>query len=76
VPESKSKRSRYTPPPPKAQPPSRLWVPVVMCALMVGGLGVVILNYLNALPGDALNRYLIFGLVLITLGFGLSTTYR
>jgi hypothetical protein len=76
VPESKSKRSRYTPPPPKTLPPSRLWVPVTMCALLLCGLGIVILNYLNALPGDALNRYLIFGLVLVTGGFALSTTYR
>jgi hypothetical protein len=76
VPVSKSKRSRYTPPPPKKAPPSPLWVPVSLCVLMVTGLVVVLANYLQALPGNTENRYLIVGLVLITGGFGLATTYR
>lgn len=76
MPESKSKRSRYTPPAPKTLPPSRLWVPATMCALLLCGVLVVVLNYMNLLPGDALNRYLLLGLFLITAGFGLSTTYR
>ncbi len=76
MPRSKSKRSRYTPPPPKKAPPSPLWVPVAICVLMLTGLVVVLANYLQALPGDTENRYLIIGLVLITGGFGLATTYR
>ena len=76
VPVSKSKRSRYTPPPPKKAPPSPLWVPVSLCVLMLTGLVVVLANYLQALPGNTENRYLILGLVLITSGFGLATTYR
>jgi Cell division protein CrgA len=76
VPVSKSKRSRYTPPPPKKAPPSPLWVPVALCVLMLTGLVVVLANYLQALPGNTENRYLILGLVLITSGFGLATTYR
>ena len=76
MPVSKSKRSRYTPPPPKKAPPSPLWVPVSLCVLMLAGLAVVLANYLQALPGNTENRYLIVGLVLITGGFGLATTYR
>ena len=76
MPVSKSKRSRYTPPPPKKAPPSPLWVPVVISALMLTGLAVVLLNYLNAMPGEAENRYLVLGLGLITGGFALATTYR
>jgi hypothetical protein len=77
VPQSKSKRSRYTPPPPKKAPPSPLWVPVAMGVLMVTGLIVLLVNYLGVLPGDdAENRYLVLGLALITGGFMLSTTYR
>jgi len=76
MPVSKSKRSRYTPPPPKNAPPSPLWVPVVMGTLMLTGLAIVLLNYLNAMPGEAENRYLVLGLALITGGFGLATTYR
>jgi hypothetical protein len=76
VPVSKSKRSRYTPPPQKKAPPSPLWVPVALCVLMITGLVVVLANYLQALPGNTENRYLILGLVLITGGFALATTYR
>jgi hypothetical protein len=43
---------------------------------MLAGLIVVIGNYLQVLPGNTQNRYLIVGLVLITSGFGLATTYR
>jgi hypothetical protein len=43
---------------------------------MLTGLVVVLANYLQALPGNTENRYLILGLVLITSGFGLATTYR
>jgi hypothetical protein len=76
VPVSKAKRSRYTPPPPKKAPPSPLWVPVVLTTLLLVGLIVVLANYLGALPGDQQNRYLILGLLLITGGFVLATTYR
>ena len=53
-----------------------MWVPAVMGALMLTGLAVVLLNYLNALPGEAENRYLVLGLALISSGFALATTYR
>ena len=51
MPESKSKRSRYTPPPQKKAPPSKLWVPVGLTTLLGVGLAVVVTNYLNLLPG-------------------------
>jgi hypothetical protein len=76
MPQSKSKRSRYTPPPPKKAPPSPLWVPVVMATLLLTGLVVIVTNYLELLPGDTSNRYLMLGLLLIVGGFLLATTYR
>lgn len=78
MPESRSKRSRYTPPPPKKAPPSPLWVPTAIGTLMITGLAVIITNYLGLLPGDdgAENAYLFLGLVLISGGFLLSTQYR
>lgn len=76
VPRSRSKRSRYTPPPPKKAPPSKPWVPAVMATTMLVGLLIVITNYLGGLPGDAENRYLILGLGFITGGFVLATQYR
>jgi hypothetical protein len=42
------------------------------------GLGVltIILNYMNALPGDASNGYLFLGLGFVTGGFMTATQYR
>jgi hypothetical protein len=77
VPESKSKRSRYTAPAPKKAPPSKLWLPVTMFTMLATGMVVVVLNYLGLLPGgDAENSYLFIGLGLIAGGFLLSTRLR
>lgn len=76
MPRSKSKRSRYTPPPPKKAPPSPTWIPVLMFAFFGVGVAVIVLNYLNALPGEANNINLFIGLAFITAGFLLATRYR
>jgi len=76
VPQSKSKRSRYTPPPQKKKPASPLWMGISITTFLVVGLFVVVLNYLGLLPGDAENRYLILGLILISAGFLMATGYR
>ena len=76
MPQSKSKRSRYTPPSPAKAPPSPLWVPVVMATTLACGLIVIVGNYLELLPGETTNRYLMLGLFLIVCGFLLATTYR
>ncbi|HEX2064969.1 MAG TPA: cell division protein CrgA [Acidimicrobiales bacterium] len=67
---------RYTPPVPKQQRVSPTWVPVLMFTLLVGGVLVVIANYLSLLPGEASNLYLFLGLGLITAGFITATRYR
>ncbi len=77
MPQSKSKRSRYTPPPQKKVPPSKLWVPVALTTLLAAGLAVIVLNYMNLLPGaDTENRYLLLGIGLICGGFMLATNYH
>ncbi len=76
MPQSKAKRSRYTPPAPAKAPPSPLWVPVTMAALLLGGLVVIVMNYMELLPGDTSNAYLMLGLLLVVAGFILATTYR
>jgi hypothetical protein len=76
VPVSKSKRSRYTPPPPKKKAGSAMWVPITMFALLLCGTAIVILNYLGVLPGEQQNRYLFLGLAEITVGFVFATRYR
>jgi len=77
VPRSKSKRSRYTPPPVKKAPPSKLWVPATMFTMLITGVLVIVANYLELLPGgSAENRYLFVGLGLFTGGAILSTQLR
>ena len=73
---AKRRPSRYTPPTPKKAPSSRLWVPVTMFTMMLTGVAVVILNYLELLFGEASNNFLFVGLGLITGGFVLSTRLR
>ena len=76
MPQSKSRRSRYTPPPAKKAPPSPLWYGVAITTLLLTGLVVVVTNYIGLLPGDAENRYLILGLLLISAGFMMATGYH
>ena len=77
MPQSKSKRSRYTAPAPKKAPPSKLWVPVAMFTCLVLGIAVIAGNYLQLLPGgEATNTNLVIGLALLVGGFVLSTFYR
>src|SRR5258706_4818141 len=59
---------RYTPPIPREARVSPTWVPVLMFALLGVGVMTIILNYLNLLPGDASNKYLLLGLAFITGG--------
>lgn len=68
--------ARYTPPVPRSQKVSPMWVPVLMFALLGLGVMVIILNYLNLLPGDASNKYLVLGMALITGGFITATNYH
>ena len=67
---------RYTPPIPKTQKVSPPWVPVVMFGCLGLGVLMIVLNYLNMLPGDANNGYLLGGLALITVGFVAATQYH
>lgn len=67
---------RYTPPIPREQKVSPLWVPVVMFTLLGLGVVVIVLNYVGLLPGDTSNGYLLLGLGLITGGFITATNYH
>jgi len=67
---------RYTPPIHRQVRVSPTWVPVLMgTLLMLGGL-VILLNYLELLPGSASNAYLLVGLGLITAGFVTATQWH
>ena len=66
---------RYTAPIPREFKVSPWWVPALMIAFFVGGVLVILLNYLGAL-GNTSNWYLLAGLGAIVAGFITSTRWH
>ena len=67
---------RYTPPIPREVKVSPLWLPVLIGILLAAGSILIVLNYLDLLPGGASNVYLLIGLGLITSGFVTATQWH
>jgi hypothetical protein len=71
-------KGRYTPPIPKSVRRSPPWFGAVVLILLIGGVGVIVANYLAHLPfvahGSAWG--LVGGLVAIFIGFLMATRYR
>jgi hypothetical protein len=67
---------RYTPPIPREMKVSPRWVPVLMFTLLGLGLLVIMLNYLDLVPGGTNNWYLLGGLGLILGGIITATNYH
>lgn len=89
MPESKHRRGGKARPrehqthaPVKNPPPSPRWVPVTGTALLLAGLLVVLVGYLDpvrdALSGFPLgsNFSLVFGFILMAVGFGFLARWR
>ena len=66
-------RETYTP---SAQKVSPTWVPVLMFALLGLGALMIILNYVDLLPGGTSNWYLLGGLGLILGGIITATQFH
>ena len=67
---------RYTPPIPKAEKVSPIWVPILMFTCLLGGMFMIITNYVGLLPDSPNNGWLLGGLGLITVGFITATRYH
>jgi hypothetical protein len=76
VPQSKTNRRQVTHAKPKALPPSKLWVPALMFALIGLGVIVIVTNYFGMLPGGANNAFLLIGIIEVTGGFIAATILR
>jgi len=79
MPESKSKRSRYRPPPKKKPKASPRRYGAVALGLMFLGVLSIVLSYFGLIPGTnglASNTYLFVGLGLIAAGFIAATQWR
>ena len=77
------KKAKRRPPPPQqreeAAPkkkPSPTWYVVLMFGLMVAGILLILINYMDLLPGGTSNKYLMVGLGGIAVGFGMTLNYR
>jgi len=67
---------RYTPPTPRTEKVSPLWVPVLMFTCLGIGMLMIILNYVNVLPKSPHNGWLLGGLGFITAGFITATKFH
>ena len=76
MPQSKTTRRRPSAAKPKALPPSKLWVPALMFALILLGVLVIVTNYFGMLPGGANNTFLLIGIAEVTGGFIVATLLR
>lgn len=74
--DTEGSSARYTPPIPREVRVSPTWVPVLMFALFGAGALLIIVNYLDLLPGGVSNGYLLVGLALILGGIVTATQYH
>jgi hypothetical protein len=73
---SAEERGRYTAPVPRDVEKSPRWFGPLILTLLIGGVLVVALNYLNELPGAVSPWYLLVGLLAIFSAFYLATKYK
>jgi hypothetical protein len=67
---------RYTPPIPRTVRRSPRWYPWLLLSLLIAGVLIIVLNYIDALPSSPSNWYTLAGLIGILSGALLSTRYR
>ncbi len=78
------KKANKRPTPPKnptaskveTKGPSPTWYVVTMFGLMALGIVVILLNYMQLFGGHADNKFLLVGLAMIGVGFGMTLNYR
>lgn len=74
--DQRATSGRYTPPIPADVRHSPRWYPWVLLSLLILGVIVIILNYIQLLPSSPTNWYTLVGLVGILSGAMLATRYR
>jgi hypothetical protein len=67
---------RYTPPVPRTQKVSPVWMGPLILAFLILGAMMIVLNYFDVLPAAPTNWYLLGGVALIATGFITATQYR
>lgn len=78
--KQRQRRRPYVPKPaPKRRRASPRWFGLMVLGAMAVGVAVIVLNYMQLMPGTDLgpkNLWLFGGLGLIAVGFGLATQWR
>jgi hypothetical protein len=67
---------RYTPPTPREVKRSPRWYPWVLLSLLVIGIAMIILNYVDVLPSSPTNWYTVGGLIAILVAAMAATRYH
>jgi hypothetical protein len=81
MPKSRQRNKRtsrpYAPPPPRKRPKaSPRWYGFLVLGLILLGVALIVLNYMDIVPGGTRSLWLWVGLGLIAAGFGASTRWR
>jgi hypothetical protein len=81
MPRSRQRQKRtsrpYAPPPPKKRPKaSPRWYGFLVLGLILVGVALIILNYMDLIPGGTRSLWLWTGLGFIAVGFGAATRWR
>ncbi len=81
VSKGRKKAKKRPAPPPKVDPvktkgPSPTWYVALMFGLMAVGTLIILINYMDVLPGGTSNTYLFIGLAGIAAGFSMTLNYR
>ncbi len=76
TPKGRASSGRYTPPIPREVKRSPRWYPWMLLGLLVLGVLIILLNYIDALPKSPANWYTLAGFLSILAGALLATRYR
>lgn len=81
MPKSRQRQKRtsrpYVPPPPRRRPKaSPSWYGYVVLGLILLGVALIVLNYMDFIPGGTQQHWLWIGLGVIAAGFAAATRWR
>ena len=81
MPKSRQRQKRsgrpYAPPPPRKRPrKSPRWYGFVVLGLIGLGIAMIVLNYMDIIPGGTQQHWLWIGLAVIAAGFAAATQWR
>lgn len=74
--QKRSSRAYAQPPPKKRQKASPRWYGSLVLGVMALGIAIIVLNYMDIVPGGTQQHWLWIGLGFIAAGFAAATQWR